>query len=151
MEDWITTAGIIGGSIIGGYTALLFGAQAVQDFASQKITSQKELDQIVEEESARIGLDPESVLADLHLKGTPKYKQILGARCSTPIVDVDGTPVQLGYIELKEGYGARKGTVRHELYHIKHHLSREKRGFLRKFLWEEPTATLYALTGIELD
>ena len=51
LENLPTYAGIA----IATYSALLFGAQVLQDLASEKITSQKQLDTIVDEEA--IGYD----------------------------------------------------------------------------------------------
>src|SRR3989344_5011776 len=108
------------GIALGAYTALLFGAQAFE-LVSEKITSQEQLDDVVEEESNKLGMDSRLVVGRFYAVSGKDYDRIRG--------------------------------VRHELYHLHKHMPLRKNPiakFLRGFFYEEPTATLYATTGIRL-
>ena len=147
-----------------GYTTLLFGAEAVQDLLTERIHTEEQLERVVREEANKLELKTDNIISILHKKCEKSYKTLYGPRSSlfgydkvndkvVPVEQVDGSKVLEVYaVELKEGFMARRGTVRHELYHIKKHLKSisDSRiyNFLRAFFYEEPTATLYALTGI---
>jgi hypothetical protein len=152
------------GYALGAYTALLFGAELVQDAISRRIHSQEELEIVVKEEAEQLGMNANSIISSFYRKENPKYNSIWGARCSKDYyypekdefvsldeVDKDKT-IELNIIELREGCGATRGTVRHELYHLFKHLPRESssRNLLKEFFYEEPTAVLYSLTGVKL-
>jgi hypothetical protein len=154
------------GYALGAYTALLFGAELVQDAISRRIHSQEELETVVKEEAEQLGMNPNSILSSFYRKENPKYNSIWGASCSKDYYypqkdefvspeDIDRNKlVELNIIELREGRGATRGTVRHELYHLFKHLPRESNSklfnFLRGFFYEEPTAVLYSLTGVKI-
>ena len=149
LENLPTYAGIA----LGTYTALLFGTQVVQDLATEKITSQEQLDGIVEEEAKKLGMDSRLVVGKFYVVGDKNYDKIRGARCYQDDFEFEGHTLPFKVVEIKEGWGARKGAVRHELYHLHKHLPLRKNPvakFLRGFFYEEPTATLYATTGIKL-
>ena len=79
-------------------------------------------------------------------------------------LDLDLTPVTInlknytccyvlkhndGKIELNlGGYGLTKAMVRHELYHIKYHLSNS--GNITSLLYEEPAAIIYSYFNLKL-
>lgn len=149
LENLPTYAGII----LGAYTALLAGAQAFQDIASQKITSQKQLDTVVKKEAEKLGMDTRRVVGTFYAAGDINYNKLFGARSFQDDFEFEGHKIPLDVVELKEGWGARRGAVRHELYHLHKHFPLKKNPLarsLRGFFYEEPTATLYAITGIKL-
>jgi hypothetical protein len=149
LENLPTYTGIA----LGTYTALLVGAQAVQDLATEKITSQEQLDGIVEEEAKKLGMDSRLVVGKFYAVGDINYDRIRGARCYQDDFEFEGHTLPFKVVEIKEGWGARRGAVRHELYHLHKHMPLRKNPiaiFLRGFFYEEPTATLYATTGIKL-
>ena len=149
LENLPTYTGIA----LGAYTALLFGAQAVQDLATEKINSQEQLDDVVEEESKRLGMDTRLVVGKFYAVGDKNYNRIRGARCYQDDFEFEGQTLPFKVVEIKEGWGARRGAVRHELYHLHKHMPLRKNPiakFLRGFFYEEPTATLYATTEIKL-
>ena len=131
------------------YTALLAGAQLYQDFGSEKIMSQKHLDEVIDEEAECLEMRRSPIVGQFYSANDDDYNTIHGARSFIKDVEVEGQMMPLQVLEIKEGYGARRGTVRHELYHLKNHLPREKESVLKEFFYEEPTATIYALTGKE--
>ena len=147
----------------GGYFTLLTLSQLIENFCSQKINSQEELEEIAEEESRRIGLNPNSVIPVYVEKDNPNYKRLYGSRCkvegydsendkfvSSNLID-DKKIICINIMEIKEGWGANRGTVRHEIYHLKKHMPRPKNRIRRKAEWiyQKPAATLYSLTGIK--
>ncbi len=141
------------GIALGSYTVLLAGAQAFQDLASEKITSQDQLDRVGDEEAEKLGMDKRTLVAKFYAVGDENYNRINGARCFVEDFDFEEHTTPIKVVEIKEGWGASRGAVRHELYHLKNHLPRRKNPitrFLRGFFYEEPTATLYAIKGINL-
>ncbi len=146
LENLATYTGIA----LGSYTALLAGAQAVEDLASEKIRTQEQLDKIVDEEADKLGLNKRVVVAKFYTVGDKRYHTIRGARSYVEDFNFEEHTIPIKVVEIKEGWGARRGAVRHELYHLKKHLPRKRKSFLKSFFYEEPTATLYALTGIQL-
>ena len=148
LENLATYSGIARGA----YTALLFGAQALES-VSEKITSQEQLDEVVEEEARKLGMDSRLVVGKFYAVGDKNYDRIRGARCFQDNFEFEGHTLPMKVVEIKEGWGARRGAVRHELYHLHRHLPLRKNPvakFLRGFFYEEPTATLYATTEIKL-
>ena len=148
LENLPTYAGIA----LGTYTALLFGTQALES-VSEKINSQEQLDDVVEEEAKKLGMDSRLVVGKFYAVDEKNYDKIRGARCYQDDFEFEGHTLPFKVVEIKEGWGARKGAVRHELYHLHKHLPLRKNPvakFLRGFFYEEPTATLYATTGIKL-
>ena len=153
MNEVLKNLPTYAGVALGTYTALLVGAQVVQDLATEKITSQEQLDEIVEEESKKLGMDSRLVVGKFYGVGDKNYDKIRGARCCQDDFEFEGHTLPFKVVEIKEGWGARRGAVRHELYHLHKHLPLRKNPiakFLRGFFYEEPTATLYATTGIKL-
>ena len=149
LENLATYTGIA----LGSYTALLAGAQAFQDLATEKITSKEQLDKIVDEEAEKLGMDKRTLVAKFYAVGDKNYDRIRGARCFVEDFDFEEHTIPIKVVEIKEGWGARRGAVRHELYHLHKHMPLRKNPvakFLRGFFYEEPTATLYAITGITL-
>lgn len=150
LENLLAYAGIA----LGSYAALLVGAQAFEDFSSEKITSQKQLEKIVNKEAEELGMDKRLIVSKFYTFGDKNYRKIIGARCYIVDFNFEESTIPLKVVEIKEGWGARRGAVRHELYHLQNHLPRKKSNLLSRFLkslfYEEPTATLYAITGIKL-
>ena len=127
LKDLATYTGIA----LGGYTALLAGAQLIE-VASEKITSQEQLDRIVDEESDKIGIDKRLVVGKFYAAGDKNYHTIRGARCFIEDFNLEKRTIPIKVVEIKEGWGARRGAVRHELYHLKKHLPRKNKNFLCK-------------------
>ncbi len=149
LENLLTYTGIG----LGAYTTFLLGAQGFQDLASEKITSQKQLDSVIEEESKKLGMDSRLVVGKFYAVSNKNYNRIRGARCFQDDFEFEGHTLHIKVVEIKEGWGARRGAVRHELYHLHKHFPLRKNPvakLLRGFFYEEPTATLYATTGIKL-
>jgi hypothetical protein len=141
------------GSALGAYTVLLFGAQAIQDLTTKKIRSQTHLDKIIEEESSKLGMDPRLIIGTFYTTDNKDYNKIYGARGCEYDYKFEGKIVPFKCVDIKEGWGARRGAVKHELYHLKKHVPVSKNPIVRTlkgFFYEEPTATLYATTGIQL-
>ena len=98
-------------------------------------------------------VDKRLVVAKFYAVGDKDYSTIRGARCYIEDFDFEEHTIPIKVVEIKEGWGARRGAVRHELYHLHKHMPLRKNPvakFLRGFFYEEPTATLYAITGIKL-
>ena len=68
LENLVTYTGIA----LGSYTALLAGAQAFQDLATEKITSKEQLDKIVDEEAEKLGMDKRTLVAKFYAVGDKK-------------------------------------------------------------------------------
>lgn len=163
MNGIITNIGVYSTCLLGGYAALLTAGQLIENICSKKITSQEQLDEIVDKEADKLGMDKRKVFATYYSKTHPDYKKIQGARSSVQgwdkekdeIVFYDPTEhrkkgiIPLKVLEVKEGWGSNVGAVRHELYHLAKHLPR-KGNFLKYFFYEEPTATIYSTTGVKL-
>src|SRR3989344_5266237 len=118
MNELVETVAISAGVFLGGYTALLVAAQLIQDFGSEKIKSQKQLDKIANEEADKLGLDKRTLVARFYAVGDKNYASILGARCYVEDFEFEEHTIPMKVVEIKEGYGARRGAVRHELYHL---------------------------------
>jgi len=103
------------------YVPMLLGACVLPVLFERKITSQKELDSIVNEESKKLGLS--NIAGKLH----EKYCGHVGP---------DGKSVHVG------GFEATRTIVRHELYHIykQHNDCNNMFNYLFKY---EPQAILY--------
>lgn len=130
---------------------------------SQRIKSEEELKTIATEEAHKLNINTYNLVTNLYKKGTSEYDNLLGARCliagfnrlteefvsgSEINKNPDVRPIKL--LDLKEGWGANRGAIKHELYHFKKHFPR-RRGLLQKLKWfyQEPAAVFYALTGKE--
>ena len=159
--------GIIAASLEALHLGYMIGGTFLQR-TGPKITSQEELDRIVQEEARILGIDRPKT-------GIPiitSYSETDEARANVfgidsdfnfyPVEKVDETGIRLiRQIELG-GSDATRKMVRHELYHCKHHLKGEgkadsNRDILQKvrdgtkyYFWQEPAAIFYGLTGIEL-
>jgi len=149
MSEVLENIAMYTGAIIGGYSFLLLGAQVVQDLSSEKITSQEHLDRVVNEEADNLGLDKRTLVAKFYDRASGEYDKILGARCFIEDFDFEEHTIPIKVVEIKEGWGARRRAVRHELYHLSKHLPRKKKSLIKSFFYEEPSATLYSLTGLK--
>lgn len=150
MSEILQTIATYAVTAIGSYTALMIGAQLTESLASEKIESQEQLDKIVEEEAKKLDIDPRLVVGRFYSNDD---RRIRGARCYIDDFDFEERTIPMKVVEIKQGWGARRGAVRHELYHLKNHFPLPKNKalrFLRGFFYEEPTATLYAITGVKL-
>ena len=150
MSEILQTIAAYAGIALGSYTALMIGAQLIGSLASEKIKSQEHLDKIVEEEAKKLDMDPSLVVGIFY---SSDDKRILGARCYEEDFDFEEHTIPMKVVEIQQGWDASRGTVKHELYHLKKHFplpENKALRFLRAFFYEEPTATLYSITGVEL-
>ena len=146
------------------YLGGLVGFGIAENFCSEKIKSKEDLERITSEEAKKLDLDQSNlfpVFIQMYSKG---HKLLSSNRASVrgydkkkhrlvPYGEVDEQnifPIQV--IEIKEGFGSSRGMVRHELYHLKKHLSGAKSKFFNRLKWfyEEPAATIYAVTGLQI-
>lgn len=162
--EYLQDIAICGSLAIGGYFASLAGLGLVQNFISERIESEEELERVVHEESEKLGINPKSIIANFISKEGEDYQRIRGARATVKGYDIvkdeivssseiDNENVMgIGIMDIKEGWGANRGAVRHELYHIKNHLPLSDKRFVRllKWFYQEPAAEIYAVTGIEI-
>ncbi len=132
--DGIKLVAAVGGSCALGLTAL--------QICSSKISDQKELEKLIAEESGKLGLKSE-VKAFLHD----------GCKAGAVIHFNDSIPAEIHV----GGMFARKGVVRHELYHIyknhhKHLLTYKSKlaRLLNYYLKAEFSAQVYGAFGIKL-
>lgn len=150
------------GGVVTAYAGFLVGGGLWQNFASESVTSQEQLERIVGEEADKLGLDKSKIIAEFYDKGHKNYGKIRGARSTVLHFDLDrdefvsGDEVEdkriglINLLEIKEGWGANRGAVRHESYHLDKHFPRTK-GIVQMMKWfyQEPAAILYATTGIK--
>ena len=130
-----------------GYAVALTAAGVVQDLSSEPITSQEHLEEVVREEAAKLGLDSRLIVPTFYAQGS----KIRASRASSRYyMEFEGRQFSFHDLDLKAGFGGRRNTVRHELYHIAKHVDATRRGVVKYFFYEEPTAILYALLGIQL-
>ena len=151
-QEVATGIGIVGQCLV-GYATLLFSAQAISSLLSEKIQSQEQLERVVEEEADILGLDKRSLIAKYYSSEDENYDHIFGARCCITNFEFEGHMIPMKVVEIKEGWGARRTAVRHELYHLLKHFPVKKNlvaRFIRGALYEEPTAILYEITGIKV-
>jgi len=115
------------------YGALLMGTQIVSNFASQNITSQAQLEQLLQTEKKRISCN----------------KNIL-ARLVDEDETVAGKIRDGSYRIILGGFFANLSSLRHETYHICDGHTEYEPTLLRYFFWGEPKATIYQATGLRL-
>ena len=124
----------------GTYIITLAGLNGIPRLFSERIHNQEDLDRITTEEAEKLGMTRDI---------TPKFHEDWEERVTK--LD-DGTyEVHLG------GFGARRTSVRHELYHIhkEHHEHpwRNSNSLIRTLnylLREEPQAIAYEVFGLKL-
>jgi len=139
--------GIIGIAAGGaGYFGALLGHSCVlqSSLFHKRIESPEELEEIVEEEARKLGLDPSLIDARFN------EEKVMGSR-------KNGERYEMYLIK---DFMATRPTVRHELYHIYRDCQRwegcdisnpKHFNFLLHYLFiAEPRAKLYATTGIRL-
>lgn len=155
---------VYGSAIPAAYVAALVAGGIIQNFGSHRIRSEEELETIVKEEAERLDVDSSILISNWVSKDNPKYSKILGARSTIFGYDtqadelvsaelVDGEKVrEVKVIDVKEGWGANRGAVRHELYHLKKHLPLSRNKLVRglKWIYQEPATVLYAVTGLKV-
>jgi hypothetical protein len=103
---------------------------------SQRILSQQNLDEVVFEESMKLGLNNKNI------KGVFTQENDCAVRSGNQY-----------FIELNNSYfHSRRSTVRHELYHILKDSNRKKKlpRLIDYLFIAEPRATLYGTFGIRL-
>jgi hypothetical protein len=145
------------------YLATLATTQAIGEFFGEKIKTRERLEEIVEEEAAKLKMDPRALFVELLSVEEAKKRKVKGARCRvvgynpkndeliTEKETLEEGTINLGMVELAEGWGANRSALRHELYHIKNdHVPKEKNPLLRmaKWFYQEPAASIYGLGGI---
>jgi hypothetical protein len=158
-RDLIITAGA-------AYAAIMVGGGIVECIFSEKIRSQEHLNRILDEETSKLGMGEDVVIGKFYRKGERGHR-IFGSsfaavcgydkmsdECLLPYDQVDGVnvvPVKLAII--KEGrLGGTERDVRHEIYHLYKHMPTPTglvTRTLKYMLHDEPTAIIYALTGLK--
>ncbi len=141
------------------YCTSVIGIQIISEIFSQKINTEKQLEEIVKEEAEKIGLDPRSIVSNFVPRGEAYKYDLRGARSTAkgydsqkdeivPVELVDGQGIiKIHVLDILEGWGANRGAVKHELYHLKHHFPRAKNPTIKflKWLYEEPAASIYSI------
>lgn len=161
-----------------GWVGTLFAVQGLNRLVTKKMNSQEELESIVEQEAAKLKLDTKRLIVVYDKRLTSKARRVKGYDADKNVVRAriikwyDDTkedvfsPAALLPAEEKHKnivefkiietgiFGTSRIDVRHELYHLANHMANRNEGLLGKWayylLYAEPTATLYALTGIKL-
>ena len=119
---------------------------------------------MVNEEAEKLGMNGRHVVSNWVARGMKKHGEIRGAGSLimgyNPKADelvspdrIDGKDIiGIKVLDLKDGWRATRRTVRHELYHLKKHLPLADNRLLRKVKWlyQEPAADVYALTGLQV-
>jgi hypothetical protein len=146
---------------ISGAAAVYFGlltTGSLLEIRSERIHSEEQLEKIVKEEAEILDLNPDRIIPTLYEADDNKIKgsrsRMIGFNLEkeewTDFEAVDNSIiVPMGILDIKKfKNGARRGHVRHELYHLKTHFPVGKG--LKKLEWfyKEPAAILYAITGI---
>ncbi|MBI4016462.1 MAG: hypothetical protein HY363_02095 [Candidatus Aenigmarchaeota archaeon] len=156
MDELVTTCAAYPLYVLTGYVGILTAADAVAIFAGKKITSQEQLESVVEEEAAKLKLDGKRLLAvynprvtaQAHIEGYDTARDVF-----VPAEQINHkTIVEFKILELGK-FRSTRATVRHELYHLARHFGKIRKGLSGKlvyFFYQEPTAILYSLTRIKL-
>lgn len=147
------------GSFSSIYATIMIGGSLMQSLTSEKINSQEQLDVVVGEEADKLSLERKNLVSKFFAKTDKNYNMNLGHRAGIEDYDVENDelvhhsnkknilPMQI--LEITEGFGATRNTVRHELYHLKgKHVP--KTSTLKHYLCNEPRAIIYAITGLQL-
>jgi hypothetical protein len=128
---------VYGGAGVLGYYYSLCLLQMLNGFSpfNEKIKSQEHMEKVVEEEAGRLGLDSSRIRCKLNSVG-----------------DTSVDRRDYGHILfLDDGFGCTRGSVKHELYHIKKgDCNRKKDKSLHYYLVAEPRATMYQVFGLKL-
>jgi len=140
ISDYVTE-GMKWLSIGGGtYIASLTILNTVPKLFSERINSQEDLDRVVDEEANKLSMT-KSI--------TPKFHDFW----IEASIKLDGGNYEIDI----GGFGARRSTVRHELYHIHgghlEHPWKKSNGFLRALNYifrEEPQAIVYGVFRLKL-
>ena len=155
---------LYGAGVVGGYFTFLTTSQIVENLFSQRINSEDELETIAREEAEKIVLKNAKLVLPIYVgRDDPQYKELRGSRCTLRGFNaeddefvssdlIDGNKIiGINLLEIKSGWGANRGTVRHELYPLKKHFPRSKSRLvnLLKWFYQEPAATIYSTTGIK--
>lgn len=116
------------------YGAIIFGTQAISHCNSPKITSRSQLENLVSLERNRVGINGDifiNLVDDTYAKYEKKSEMEYDLRLNLNNLDLS--------------------TLRHELFHIKDSQGDSNRRSLFQYLfWDEPRATIYQATGINL-
>ncbi len=164
MNEIVENLAKAAGYSAGAYGILLTGGSVLEALFSHRIRSHEQLDAVLDEEAGKLEGDESSLGAKFYSNRDRGFNKIRGARSSKSGFDLENdiflsldavngsTIVPVDLIEIKQGWGASIGAVRHELYHLSKHFPRGGGfgGFLKYWLYEEPTAILYATTGLKL-
>ena len=120
------------GAVYIGATGLISGLNTI---FSEKIKSQEDLERIVSEEKAKLGIDKP-------IKSTFFKNKFRLPRARKG--ENDGYEIEIG------GFFSDRSTVRHELYHLFRHVENGRKGKLYYHLVEEPQAVAYEAFGLKL-
>ncbi|MBU0894928.1 MAG: hypothetical protein KKF48_03440 [Nanoarchaeota archaeon] len=122
---WLSVGG-------GGYMVSLVGL-GLAHALSQEINSQTELEQVVNQEVSKLGLDRSKIKARFGENGIDYVVK----KADKHLLNIGGSIV------------STRATVRHELYHILKG-DTEHKSFLRTIFLEEPRACVYGLFKLKL-
>jgi hypothetical protein len=126
-----------GAVAISFYYLSLVGTQYVSIKSSPKITSQSHLEEILDDEMKKAGIDSD---IDLKIKLSDDEDEVSHLKRF-----MDGS-----YEIILSPYGSNVSTLRHELYHLADgHLDNGHFSLTKYFFWYEPQATIYQLTGLK--
>jgi len=150
----IELAKYIGGAVAGYFGPLIAGS--ILELNSERIHSKEQLEKIVKEEAEALNL-PYTIVPFLY---EAEDKTIPGSRVKMfgfnldtdkwlDFEEVDNDRIiPLVKLDIKKfKNGARRGTVRHELYHIAKHFPLGTGIKRLEWFYKEPAAVFYAITG----
>lgn len=121
------------------YPLFIMLSESLFSKLSRKIISQEDLERVVKEEAEKLNIS-QAVKSEIIPESWADYEELETADC---IRHESG--INLRFLE----GNANRIIVRHELYHSRHKsFDSTIFGSLRYWFYEEPSACLYALTGI---
>jgi hypothetical protein len=160
MKEIIKDISIYASYALGAYTLMLITGYALQDFCSRRISNKRELEMEVKKEAEIQGVK-NPIIIDFAERNSPRYKKMRGPRASisaynrdtrklVPFKDAETSEgiFPINILHVREGSECNTGMVKHEIYHLKHHLPGPRNKILnglKYFFYEEPSAILYAL------
>jgi hypothetical protein len=145
MDAWEITGCVlkgVGWTALGGvaYIATLVGVHIISNRFTESIKSQEDLDRITLEEAKRLGIEePITAILLQRPEGVAR------------LLDFQNHQIEIG------GYEARRGTVRHELYHVYRGHTRYRRRKINGLLYSidywfrmEPQAIAYEVFRLKI-
>jgi hypothetical protein len=146
-----------------GYVSIMVGGSILSDYFSEKIHDKETFERIIDEEQKRIGDGKSIVVGRFYDREDEGYDDLRTTMVGRMSFDERNNKFE-GYSEVSKGHPvyvmfskdglATRGIVRHELYHVKKHVDHRPNGpistGLKYWLYEEPTAILYAVSGLKI-